>query len=78
MISADDLLAAKFKAVLYADMARGGWLQVRQCVEHPRLTMVHQAEHRGAPVQRQFFVDDQEVESLEAAARSLNENPSSA
>lgn len=78
MITADDLLTAKYRAVLYADFARGGWLQVRQCVEHPRLSVVHQAEHRGAPVQRQFFVDDQEVEGLEAAARSLNETPPSA
>lgn len=46
-----------WRATLFGDGARGAAVQMYQCVEHPRLTMISQRASHDAPWVTTFHVD---------------------
>ncbi len=72
-ITAQDLreCSAEFKAHLR--LAKGGYMVIKRCVEHPTLTVTEGRENRKAKPYRSIMVGDVECATLEEAARLLTQ-----
>lgn len=68
----ETLYGCHMRAVLFLDMAKGGWMQCHQCVEHPLLTRTISRHTRNDPIITTWMVDGEAVADLEAARIALN------
>lgn len=73
-VTVEQLRKSRFNAVVFADMAKGGYMQVFQCRDFPRLMVRIIRETRKHEERKVFMVDDTEVPDIQAAAAALSED----
>jgi hypothetical protein len=71
-ITVEDLRKSHVKAAFFADGARGYAMQVKVCIEYPRLRVVWTKESFNHKGKSYYVVDDRPFETLDEAAQALN------